>query len=303
MITMKKTSVCLWSLALFVLLSACISKDKQSLAIPSDTPKASTVVEVPAQTIVKSTSTPRPIETSTATHSYPVKQVLLNYTEGGFHTAYEIYYVDYGMDGWSKLVLYKDRQLIIPGNPYQQKVLSKDEVNQLLTKLESLGFYNIESNQQHDASDKLYNFGNQYHGVSDPRWYCVLIIKDESRELCEWEPYKKFLVLEMKNILKFLDAYQVEGMTPYYPDRILLWVRTGRSPDVENLPEEAVPWDGKFSPLETSSEKIMYFQGDEAKEIFALFGNEESIMVFTQDGIEYTVSIDVVLPHQQLLLP
>lgn len=250
------------------------------------------------------TRTPKPTETSmpTLTPTYPVKQVLLNYIVGGFHTPYDIYYADYGVNGWSEFVLYTDGQLIVPGKTYQQKILSKDEVNQLLTKLEALGFYTIESNQQHDPSDKLYNFGSQYQGVSDPTWYCVEINKEESRKLCEWEPYKKFLVPEMKNILNFLDAYQVQGTTPYYPDRIFLWVRAGRNPDIENLPEKPIPWNKKFSSPETSDEKVMYFQGDEAKEIFSLFDNEVSTTVFIQNDHEYTVSIDIVLPHEQLQL-
>ena len=300
---MKKTSVFLWSLLLFISLSSCNSQDKQPLVIPSDTPNPPTMAVVPTQTIVKMTLTPSPTQTSTATPSFPVKQVLFDYIEGGFHAADEMFYAGYGVDGWSKLVLYMDGQLIIPGTPYRQKILSKDEVNQLLTKLETLGFYTIESNQQHDPSDKLYNFGDQYHGVSDPMWYCVLINKGEARKLCEWEPYKMFLVPEMKTILKYLDVYQVKGATPYFPDRILLWVRAGRSPDVENLPEKAIPWNDKLSSLETSGEKILYFEGEEAKNISALFGNAETVKVFTQNGIEYTVSMDIVLPHEQLALP
>src|SRR5215217_1214395 len=197
---MKKASVFFWSLTLFVWLSACNRQDKQSLAISSDTPEPPAMRVIPTQTKVKPTSTSRPTGASPATlpPSYPVKQVLLNYTVGGFHTAYEMYYSDYGMNGWSGLVLYTDGQLIIPGSSYKQKILSANEINQLLSKLEALGFYTIESNQRHDPSDKLYNFGGRYEGVSDPIWYCVLINKDESRKLCEWEPYEQFLVPEMK---------------------------------------------------------------------------------------------------------
>ncbi len=287
-----------------IILIACGDQDKQVLVVSSETPEPSMTI-MPTQTIVKPTSTPKPTLTPTITLTppYPTKQVLLNYTAGGFHTLFEMSYADYGVDGWSELVLYTDGQLIIPGNPYKQKLLSKDEINQLLTKLDALGFYTIESNQQHDSSDKLYNFGSQYQGVSDPMWYCVLINKNESKKLCEWEPYRKFLAPEMKNVLNFLDAYQVQGMTPYYPDRILLWVRAGRSPDLDDLPKQAIPWDEKFSSLETSSEKTMYFQGEEAKNISTLFGNNVSAMVFTQNDIEYTVFIDIVLPHEQLSLP
>jgi hypothetical protein len=279
-----------------IILTGCGGQDKQSLVVSSETPEPSVKV-TPTQTIVK------PTPTITLTPPYPTKQVLFDYTVSGFHTPYDIYYADYGVGGWSKLVLYSDGQLIISGSSYKQKILSTDEINQLLSKLEALGFYTIESNQQHDPSDKLYNFGTQYQGVTDPMWYCVLINKVESRELCTWKPYEKFLVPEMKNILKFLDRYQPEGMPPYFPDQVLLWVRAGRSPYVENLPAKAIPWDEKFPSLETSDEKTMYFQGDEAKDIFALFGNEVSTIVLKQNDIEYTVSIDIVLPHEQVMLP
>jgi hypothetical protein len=302
---MKKTATAFWSLALFVLLSACNRQGEQALVMPSGTPTPPTRLAVPTQTIIKPAATSRPAGTSTATPTpaYPVKQVLLNYTLGGFHTPFEMYYADHGMDGWSELVLYTDGQLILPGSPYQQKILSKDEMDQLLSKLGALGFHTIESNQRHDPSDKLYNFGSQYQGVSDPIWHCVLMNKDGSGKLCEWEPYREFLVPEMKNILDFLDGYEIEGTSPYVPDRILLWVQAGRSPNVENLPEKAIPWDEKFPSLETSDEKIMYFQGDQAKEIHALFGNGTSAMLIRQDEKEYTVSIDIVLPHEQLTLP
>lgn len=293
----------LTSVVVCIILAACSGQDKHVSVISSETPKPSATV-MPPQTIIRPTSTPKPTLTPTITLTppYPIKQVLVDYTEGGFHSLFEIYYADYGVDGWSKFVLYTDGQLIIPSKTYQQKILSEDEVNQLLTKLEAFGFYTIESNQRHDPSDKLYDFGNQYQGVSDPMWYCILINKDKSRKLCEWEPYRKFLVPEMKNILDFLDAYQVQGMTPYYPDRILLWVRAGRSPYVENLPEKAIPWSENFPTLETSGEKIVYAEGDDAKKIFALFDNKVSTIIISQDNTEYTVSIDIVLPHEQLQL-
>jgi hypothetical protein len=240
--------------------------------------------------------------TVTPTHSYPVKQVLLDYTVGGFHTPFEMYYADYGMDGWSELILYTDGQLIIPGIPYQQKILSKDEIDQLLSKLESLGFYTIESNQRHDLSDKLYNFGNQYQGVSDPEWYCVLINKDESRKLCEWEPYKKFLVPEMKNILNFLDGYKIKGMSPYVPDRILLRVLAGRNAYDDHLSKEAIPWTETSLSLETTSEKIMYAEDGMAKRLFAQLGNGTGVVV-TQGDVEYTVYIEIVLPHKEVTNP
>ena len=276
---MNKTSVFFWSLATCIFLSACNDQSKQPLVLPSNTPK--------------------PAETSTATlfPSYPIKQVLLDYTVGGYHTPYEIYYADYGANGWSALVLYTDGQLIIPGKTYQQKILSREEIYQLFLQLETNGYFSL-------TQDSLYNFGNQEPPrVYDGTTYCVLTKGEKKQTLCAYEPHKSFLVPKMKSILQFLDDYQPKGMTPYYPDRIMLWVRAGRSPYVENLPEQAISWPEKFSSLETLDEKIMYFQGDDAKEIFALFGNEISAIVISQNGMEYTVSIHLILPHEQLTLP
>lgn len=287
---MNKTLVLLWFLVTCIFLSACNAQNTQPLAIASNTPK-------PLASIVPTlTSTPSATETSTAT-LYPLKQVLLDYTVGGYHTPYETYYADYGANGWSALVLYTDGQLIIPGRIYQQKMLSREEINQLFLKLESNGFFSL-------AQENLYNFGNQEPPrVYDGTTYCVLTTGDRKQNLCAYEPHESFLVSEMANILQFLNQYHSEGMTPYSPDRILLWVRAGRSPYVEKLPELAVAWPQNLSFLETPDEKIMYFQGDEAREIYALFGHEISTIVMKQDEKEYTVSIDIVLPHEQLAVP
>lgn len=294
---MKKSF--LISALICTILFACSPQNKKSIAVSSQLPE-SPITATRTQTTVTPTSTSKP--TITPAPSYPTKQVLLDYTMGGFHTLFEMYYTDYGMDGLSEIVLYTDGQLIIPGNPYQQKILSKDEIDQLLAELEMLGFYTIESNQQHDPSDKIYSFGDQYEGVSDPIWHCILINKGQTRKLCAWKPYEKFLVPEMKSIMKFLDGYQPEGMTSYSPDRVLLWVRAGRSPYIEDLPEKAVLWNESLPTLETRDEKLVYADGENAKQIFALFDNEVSTIVISQNNIEYTVSIDIVLPHEQLQL-
>jgi hypothetical protein len=208
-----------------------------------------------------------------------------------------MYYAGYGMDGWSNLVLYTDGQLIIPGKTFQQKILSPDEIHLLMSQLEAKGLFSL-------TQDNLYNFGNQDPPeVFDGIEYCVVVTEEREQNLCAYEPYETFFVPEMKNILKFLDAYHPQEMTPYYPDRILLWVRAGRSTYVENLPEKAISWPEKFSSLETSDEKIMYFQGDAAREIFALFGNTVSTIVFSQNDKEYTVSMDIILPHEKLAQP
>jgi hypothetical protein len=200
----------------------------------------------------------------------------------------------------SILVIYTDGQLIIPGRTYQQKILSSGEINQLLSQLEALKFFELETNQRHDPTDKLYNMGDKYDRIYDALMYCVLVNGEKTRTLCAYQPFLDYLVPEMKSILKLLREYKPEGMSPYYPDRILLWVQAGRDPNVDNLPENAIPWPGNYPTLEASDGKIMYFQRDAAEKIFALFDNTVSYKVFSQNGKEYTVEIDIVLPHEEI---
>jgi len=195
--------------------------------------------------------------------------------------------------------LYADGQMIIPDETYQQKILSPNEIKQFLSKLEALGFYSLESNQMHDPTDKIYDFGSNYERVYDAYLYCILVNTDKSRKLCVYEPGKPFLIPKMKNILQYLDEYKPAGMTTYYPDRILLWVQVGRDPYNDNLPATSIPWAEHLPSLETST-PIMYVDGDAAKEIYMLFDDTNAGKVFTQNGKEYTVYIDIVLPHEKV---
>jgi hypothetical protein len=232
-----------------------------------------------------------PIATPTVTPlpSYPLKQVLVNYTVAGFHTPYDLYFTDYAL---SYFVIYTDGQIIFPGNPYQQKILSKDEMDQFLTKLESLGFYKIDDPHQ-------YNFGNKEPPrIYDGAFYCVSVTENREHSLCVYEPYETFLIPEVKNILRFLNEYQPKGMSAYSPDRILLWVQAGRNPYTTDLSKNAIPWGESSLSLETSDQKVIYADGETAKELYILYGDKS--YVFTQNGREYTVDIQIVLPHQKI---
>jgi hypothetical protein len=89
-------------------------------------------------------------------------------------------------------------------------------------------------------------------------------------------------------------------MSLYSPDRILLWVQRGRDPNVTDLSKESIPWKDTFPSLETANEKIIYVEGATAKEIYAIFNNAIAFKVFSQDGVDYTVVVDIVLPHEEI---
>jgi hypothetical protein len=232
---------------------------------------------------------------------YPTKQVIFDYNVIGDHSVYDGFFDPNFFRPWSKFVLYADGQIIITGTTYQQKILSPDEIKQFLSRLEAAGFYSLESNQKHDPTDKLYDYGNNYQESSDGLEYCILVNTVKSRNLCVYEPDIQFVVPKMKNILQFLDDYKPAGMTPYYPDRILLWVQPGRDPYNNQLPKDALHWGESFPSLETPDSKVIYVDGAAAKEIYMLFDRSPNLgKVFSQNDKEYTVYFNVVLPHEQV---
>jgi len=113
--------------------------------------------------------------------------------------------------------LYDDGRVLIAGDGeiYKQKVLSSAEIKSFLSKLETLGFYSLETNQKDDPTDKLYDFGNNYQEVHDGLWYCISVHAAKSRNLCVRESYIQFLIPKMKSILQYLDEYKPTDMTLY----------------------------------------------------------------------------------------
>lgn len=294
-----------------ILFTACNEQYTTPTMLPSPTPKlvliaTSTPTETPQPTLAPtSTITPLPF--------YENKKVIFDYYIRGNQADWDIFFDPPSGNIVTKLVLYDDGQMLIAGSgeTYKQKVLSSDKIKSFLSKLETLGFYSLESNQKHDPTDKLYNFGDKYEevGVFDRLRYCILVNADKSRNLCVHESYLQFLIPKMKNILQYLDEYKPASMTPYYPDRVLLTIQANVDPSIDNPP--AIPWDEHFPSLENdprrftsdTSNQVIYIDGDMAKEIYLFFKGSDGSKVVSQNGKEYIVYIRVLLPHEKVKNP
>ena len=234
---------------------------------------------------------------------HTTKQIAINYIDTGDYSVFNMLFIERFRYGRSKLVLYSDGQLIIAGHPYQQKMLTPDEIKQLLSRLDNLGFFRLHSNGEHDLTDELYSFGNDYHSSEDASSFCVFIFVNEKdrQNLCAYKPFLGDLVPEMKNVLQFLDEYHPEGLSVYNPDRVLLWIQQGRHLDNDSLLQSAFPWPEYFPSLEGFDRKLLYIDGEGARKISDFFGNTDTVKVIIQNGIEYTVHIQIVLPHEELV--
>ncbi|MGC1376545.1 MAG: hypothetical protein WA821_09985, partial [Anaerolineales bacterium] len=241
---------------------------------------------------------------------YNYKQVVFDYYVVGQQAYSDEFFAPESCCTWTNMVLYDDGQMIIGD---KQKFLLSYEVKGFLSKLDAMGFFSLESNQQHDPTDKLYDFGNNYEEIDDGLWYCILVKADKSRNLCAKDEYRQYLIPEMQNILKYLDDYEPAGMTPYYPDRILVEVQK-IDPDSDSAHQERViPWNKHFPSLEISDPRIhvwdnprpsMYVDGEMAKKIVLFFrdiyNNVKGEYLFSQNGNLYDVSIREILPHERV---
>jgi hypothetical protein len=301
---MKKTF--LISMMVFFLVTACNGKKNIPTAFPSSTqaPNATTT-STPKK--IRPTRTFPPPPTLTPFPAYQTKYAIFDYYEVGNHRYSDLFFAEDSCCSITWIVLYDDGQMIIAGKDetYKEKFLSSDEIKRFLSKLEALGFYSLESNQEHDPSDKLYDYGNNFQKSFDGLKECISVNADQSRDLCVYEPNLQFLIPQMKKILKYLDEYEPAGMTSYSPERIFLSIKP-IDPSEETLPATAIPWNEHFPSLEGYTQggnwdgATVYVDGERAKEIFKLFEGKEGDVIFSQNGKEYIVYIRVILPHEKI---
>lgn len=279
------------------LITSCAPTSKP-MVTSSDTPMATlkptltpTLTQTPTKTNIL-TFTPLPF-------TYETKQVLIEYYTVGSHTLFDIAVEPV----FSRLVLYSDGQIIISG---EAKKLSPVEIDQFFTQLKSLGFYDIEIDEQGQATSKLYTPDNPFERIYDASSYCVLTtMQNPKRHICAYEPYMAYLIPAMQNTLKFLDDYHPKGMESYSPDRILLYVEspeTSQILDKDALSKKRViPWPANLPPLKPNvSYKVTYIQGPMAAKIASYIYSFSDRPLFQQNGINYFVDMNILLPHEEV---
>ncbi len=286
-------------LLLFILVSCQNSIPETTTVLP---PSPS---QTPILTITPSSTPTLSLSLTPSTTPYPTfppystKQVIFSYSVYGNQSSTDFLL---GYAPQSIIVLYSDGELIISGKPYrqkqyQQKQLSSEEINQLFSQLEVMGFYSLETNQQHDTTDLLYDFKGQYGETNDGLRICILD-SAKDRKICVRDHLREFLIPQMKNILQFLDNYEPQNMALYQSNRLLLEVKI-RQDEINDHPE-IISWPIDFPLTKTNKSEILYIEGEMASQIFSLFGFQEDGRVVNSNGVEYYVIVRLVLPHETL---
>src|SRR5687768_10124728 len=283
---------------LAIVVAGCQNSVLETHLVISPTPS-----QLPTLTITpSSTPTSPPWLTPSATPyptfpPYSTKQVIFSYSYIGNHSVFDV--ALNGGTPYSKIILYSDGQLIISGKPYQQKQLSSEEINQLFSQLETMGFYSLETNQKHDPTDLLYDFKGQFEETYDGLYVCAMDVV-QGREVCVRDHLREFLIQPMKDILQFLDNYEPKNMPIYQADRLLLSIEA-QPPNwyiIEN--PEVIPWPVNFPHIETDKWRLLYVEREIASQIFSLYGSQNGARLVNANRIEYYIIIRVVLPHEIL---
>ena len=141
----------LLSTTLCIILLSCGGQESTPATFSSVTSRP---ISTPTTTL---TQTPQPTFTPTITPlpPYKTKQVIFDYNAAGGLSDFDIFFESDFLRTYSRIILYDDGQMIISGEVYRQKMLSPNEVNLFLSKLDAMGFYSLESNQAHDPTDCL----------------------------------------------------------------------------------------------------------------------------------------------------
>ena len=287
------------------LLSAC--GQAVTSPIPSSSQENSTATKnnivltlIPSQTPYSS-ETPNPTATEWI-KTYPTKKALVIYGRIS-RNEYTINFIEWG-DFYLQpyLVLYEDGQLMF-GMGGSVKQLSKTETEEILIKLEQLGFFQIESDSEADILKGMQNpiYIHPTEGLPAPisAWPEIeLIVNGTKSNSISYRPeWENYLIQPMKDIIAYLNGISSVGATPYLPDRLLVGFD---SEEGKQIPEDSIifPWpEDVTSPAHRSYMGVLYLEGEEALRLYKAAG-ESLYEYFSFAGKKYNVYLRPILPHE-----
>lgn len=264
-------------------------------------------LNTPVSTSTRTSRPPDPTIQPTATKTvtpttivYPIKQVLVSYLSGiGNHSFFEIFF-NY-TENKPRLLLYSDGLLLLSAQEgyLWQKVLTKDEIDHLIRKLEGFRISEIQVDPYSSIEDNpLYNFqSGDYQEVFDGTYTQIMVNGEDPFLINISEFHIDYITEPVKQILNYLNNYSPTGLVPYESDRLLLYIMNDQD-RMESTDDAPIPWPENVTPLiNQSRDYYLYFTGEEATEIYRLASSNKG-HIFSQDGIEYFVLLYPILPER-----
>jgi hypothetical protein len=289
----------------FLLLSACAQAVSSVTPSTSEENPAATksnpvLTSIPSQTPYLA-ATPNPTATEWI-KTYPTKKALVIYGRKS-RNEYTLNFIEWG-DFYLEpyLILYADGQLMF-GVGGSVKQLSKTETEELLTKLEQLGFFQIQPNSTADMlkgmQNPIYMHPTERLPAPISPWPEIELIVNGSKSNSisyhrEWENY---LIQPMKDIIAYLNGISSDSATPYQPDRMLV---AFDGEENKQIPEDAtiIPWpEDVTSPRHWSYMGVLYLEGAEVQKLYQAAG-QKLYAYFSFEGKNYNVYLRPILPHE-----
>ena len=283
---------------LFLLLLTILSGCEQAISAQTATkePIATTIASFtpqPSQTAYLS-YTPAPTHTEWI-RVYTTKKPLVVYGSVARTQFSQEFYQRGYFDFNPILVLYTDGQLLLSGRTGQ---LSSEETDKVLTILDQLGFFRIQTTYAADTQNPIYILPTE----AMPSHYInlreLLVNGKESKKVIYERDWEEYLIQPMKDIIAYLDSFSREGTTLYQPDRLLVgFVMESEIP----IPETAtvVAWPSEITPPTESSryDGVLYLEGIEALTLFNV-KQENPDAYFTFAGIRFQAYLRPIYPHE-----
>jgi len=197
------------------------------------------------------------------------------------------------------LVLYANGHLLLspPRVPLVEKVLTTDEVCDLLRAIEAAGFYDVTTDGTHRVSDPLYKLPTDTPNSYDAPEFRVLVNGESPKDIWVYEPYLEYLVPAMQAVLNLLHDYYPAGLARYHADRLILGALEGREAWMDQA-EPAIAWPDTLPPLATLLDDGLYLEGVAAHSLYEDFAYPYGLRFYVDEGKEYAVVARPILPHE-----
>jgi hypothetical protein len=230
--------------------------------------------------------------------TYPTKKALVIYGATS-RNEYTINFVFWGFDFFEPyFVIYEDGQMIFGTGAYQ-KQLTPDEIEEIFTRLDDLGFYQIQDAYEADPENPNYQFPGGLMPVPDLNSPNIeLTVNGEtSKSIHYMQNWEKYLIQPMKDIFSYVNSITPDDVTPYQPDRLL--VSSFKEENCECCYSayknpKTVPWP---SEVIAPTEGGIYLKGSKASDFYKATGGELAACL-SFEGESYLIILRPILPHE-----
>lgn len=144
-------------------------------------------------------------------------------------------------------VLYSNGQIVLfDGSQFMETTISTAEIEQLLMEIESTGYFTVQVN-----GDEFISHPPTSSFVGNAMQF--ITVKEKTFAIAAGE--YQYLVESIKETIRLVREYKPQGLKPYVPERLYVWVYPTQATALTNYSPTPTPpileWPYKSIPLDT----------------------------------------------------